>query len=147
MIGVGCVSRPPSYDPKKNSLFFHTGPPITPPNSFCRSGGCCGTPLFGGTVFRNQSLASSTLFRRYSNTDPWNRLVPVRVTIETCPPGVRPNSGANVDVWILNSWMASIDARLLKPPVGLGCTPDPEGRASTLAPAPTLILALTPSTV
>src|SRR5690349_10427371 len=95
-----------------------------------------GTPLLGGSVFRNQSLASSTLFRRYSNTDPWYLLVPVRVTIETWPPGVRPNSGANVDVWILNSWMASIDARLLKPPVALGCTPDPEAPASTLAPAP-----------
>jgi hypothetical protein len=46
-------------------------------------------------------------------------LLPERVTIEICPPGVRPNSGANDDVWMRNSCIASTDTRLFVPPEAL----------------------------
>ena len=43
-------------------------------------------------------------------------VLPDRVIIPTCAPGVRPNSGAKVDVWIRNSWSASGGTRLLNVP-------------------------------
>src|SRR5438067_1604054 len=110
---LGCVNRRPSYEKKKKALFFQIGPPRTPPKSFWRSGGCCGTPGFGGMAFKNQSLASKMLLRRYSNPSPWKALVPVGVEIESCPPGVRPYSCAKELAWMLNSWIESCEARLL----------------------------------
>src|SRR6266404_3744853 len=45
--------------------------------------------------------------------------VPDFVTTETCAPGVRPNSGAKVEVWMRNSCNASSETRLLEPPNAL----------------------------
>src|SRR5258708_1598399 len=59
----GSLSRAPSYEKKKNVLSFQIGAPRNPPKSLCRSGAC-----FRVLAFVNQSPASKTLFRKYSNT-------------------------------------------------------------------------------
>src|SRR4051812_42577538 len=116
----GSRNRSVSCEKKKNVRSFLSGPPTTPPKSFRRCSG------FGRWLaFTNQSVASSALFRKYSNTEPRNVLVPDRVTMLICPPGVRPNSGANVDVWIRNSSIASMDTRLFVPPATLSAGSDP----------------------
>src|SRR5579862_4639309 len=65
----------------------------------------------------------------------------------TCPPGERPNSGANDDVSIRNSCSASTETRLLVPPRALNAcaapVPDPPGDKVGLTPK----FAETPSTV
>src|SRR5260370_23980339 len=119
-----------------------TGPPTTPPKSFC-----CTTPRALAAASRNQSLASNTVLRKYSKTSPWNAFVPERLTREICPPGERPNSGAKLDVEMRNSWRASTDTMLLKPPVDelVGVEPVPFELIEPPIGAPAL--ALTPSSV
>ena len=55
----GSRNRRPSYEKKKNVLFFRMGPLSVPPKSFWRSFGF-GRPA----LFANQSFASKTSFRR-----------------------------------------------------------------------------------
>src|ERR1700756_1187025 len=79
------------------------GPPTVPPNSFQRWR-AVGRPL----KLLDHSLALKKSLRRYSNTLPWNWLVPdFRLTLIT-PPRNWPNSALGLLVVTLNSWMASM---------------------------------------
>src|SRR4030095_2813871 len=100
----GWCSRSASCEKKKNVLSGRTGPPSTPPKSLK----CC-SGLARWFALTNQSLASSASSLKYSNSEPRNALVPERVTIEICPPGVRPNSGANEDRGVRYSFLAYRD--------------------------------------
>src|SRR5262249_7005124 len=104
-VGPGCAVTRPSAEKKKKvrsrPLYksgIRTGPPRLPPKLLTRNG-----DLGASFASANQSAASNLSFRKYSNSDPEYRFVPDRVTNPICAPGVRPNSGANVEVWILNS--------------------------------------------
>ena len=68
--------------------------------------GGIGTLLYGGPT-------EGELARRFYAS---LGIAPERVTIEICPPGVRPYSGANEEVCTRNSCMASTETRLLVPP-------------------------------
>src|SRR5215467_10224295 len=64
-----------SIEAKKKVRFLRTGPPIVPPNSFCRVGA-----LTGGKKPR----AFSRSFSKNSKTPPWNAFVPLfRVNVVT----------------------------------------------------------------
>src|SRR5579863_5357644 len=76
-----CSSR------KKNSLSLITRPPSVPPNWFHRSAGRA-TPF----QLLPQLLAFNLSLRKYSNTSPWNELVPDLITTLTMPPWKLPNS-------------------------------------------------------
>src|SRR4029077_14399208 len=72
--------------PKKNVLFFHTGPPIVAPYWFWAK---CprGTPL----RLLKKEFASSELLRRYSQTSPWKELLPDLIVAFTNAPAPVPN--------------------------------------------------------
>ena len=89
---------------KKNVLFRAIGPPTVVPNWFCPNSGR-GVP----ERFAKNSEASMLSLRRNSNAVPWTSLVPDLVTMLTFAPAAVPNSAEVMLVWILNSWMASIE--------------------------------------
>ena len=67
------------------------GPPTVAPNVFrINWPGTFGSPDCSWLCLLNQSLASPTLFRLYSYTEPWKTFVPPFVINETCAPDERP---------------------------------------------------------
>ena len=75
MTRVTCVVslvRCPSYARKKKSRSFLTGPPMVAPNVLrINCGARLGCPVEICAALLNQSLASPTLLRLYSYSDPW----------------------------------------------------------------------------
>ena len=68
--------------------------------------------------------------------------------MEICPPGVRPNSGAYVEVWMRNSCIASTETKTVGSAQTLKEPSAPQIRSQhRIKPAPIPILALTPSTI
>src|SRR5579859_4969851 len=64
----------------------------------------------------------------------------------TCPPGARPNSGAEDEVSTRNSCMASTDTKLLVPPIALRACNCPVPLLPIVSVGETPKLADTPST-
>src|SRR5579871_3703104 len=79
-LGDGFTWRNSSKDAKTNVLFFLIGPPPVAPNWLRCSG-----VLVPPDLLIKKSVASKSELRRYSNTDPWIILVPLLVTMLTCP--------------------------------------------------------------
>src|SRR6185369_831419 len=104
---VGFTWRKPSQDPKKNVLSLRMGPPKVAPY-WLR----CSVFLVPLSLFVKKSAASKLELRRYSNTEPWNWLVPLLVTILTWAPWPRPNSAVGTLVCTANSCTASVMRKL-----------------------------------